>query len=188
MPRMFLALPRRSPPVQMASCSHLPSRMEMHARQQKLMAAAASENARFEDSSGHHTARGRARSVPPEQIRDMLSRKQQRWDQVLAATKQKRRRVAPRVRPLQSGTSSMQHDIAGIVCSAPYASVSIITTVCVVVITRLCCPNVPFPPRTVQYSVFSLHTQCIAANRKECVPFEIVAYKKRRVRGQVERT
>lgn len=68
--------------------------MAMHALKQKEAAAV---TIGVGGRSTESESRTRGRSVPPERITLILSRKQQRWDEQLAAAKRVKKPVVPQV-------------------------------------------------------------------------------------------
>ncbi|CAM9245758.1 unnamed protein product [Hapterophycus canaliculatus] len=80
----------------MSSISHLPRRMAMHAQKQKETVAVATDG-RLNESE----IRKKVRSVPPEKIRQILSRRQQRWDSQLQANKRTKKPLVPQVLPME---------------------------------------------------------------------------------------
>lgn len=71
--------------------------MAMHALKRKAAASTSAELPEKGDSSSDNEARTRYKSVPPEQIREVLARRQRLWDQQLAAARRKKKPVVPQV-------------------------------------------------------------------------------------------
>lgn len=84
-------------PLQVSSISHLPRRMAMHALKQKAAAADTADIADRREKARTREVRTRFRSVSPEQIREVLSRRQRLWDQKLLSAKRKKKPVVPQV-------------------------------------------------------------------------------------------
>lgn len=80
---------------QTASSSRLPRRMAMHALQQNTTNIDAASRRRQAPAEGGVSSSGRC--VAPDRIREVLARKQQRWDQQLASTQRKKKPVVPQV-------------------------------------------------------------------------------------------
>ncbi|CAM9161204.1 unnamed protein product [Pylaiella littoralis] len=84
----------------MSSISHLPRRMAMHALTRKAAAADTADTADRREKT-KIKVRPRRRSVSPEQIREVLSRRQRLWDQKLLSAKRKKKPVVPQVLPME---------------------------------------------------------------------------------------
>lgn len=81
----------------MAKQSNLPRRMAMHALLQKATAAGTNSLAAHRKTSDESKAHDNRTLVPPDRIREVLARKQQLWDDRLAATKWTKKLVVPQV-------------------------------------------------------------------------------------------
>lgn len=79
--------------LQMSSMSRLPKRMAMHELQRKAVAAGATATDGMQETQ---TAKMRS-YASPETIRQVLFRRQQRWDQQLLAAKRTKKPVVPQV-------------------------------------------------------------------------------------------
>lgn len=84
-------------PLQMSSISHLPRRMAMHALKQKAAAADTAKITDKREKTKKSEVHARFRSVSPEQIREVLSRRQRLWDEKLLSAKRKKKLVVPQV-------------------------------------------------------------------------------------------
>lgn len=81
----------------MASNSSLPSRMALHAHQRKATAAIDANVRRGREKGRDHAATASGKSTLPSEIREVLARKQRRWDRQLATAKRKKKPVVPQV-------------------------------------------------------------------------------------------
>ncbi|CAM9129448.1 unnamed protein product [Ectocarpus fasciculatus] len=85
----------------MSSLSYLPRRMAMHALKRKAATSTTAGIPEKGDGPSENEARMRYKAVPPEQIREVLARRQRLWDQQLAAARRKKKPVVPQVLPME---------------------------------------------------------------------------------------